>query len=197
MTFTTIYGSLSFIWSQWGTIMIFWHCFTTHDDACKNSLVKKSGRQFFSPFICFISKWKHDNNACHLAKICFETKFWTSFVKTLGAALQSALIKNFLLNKSSWNFCKHKTIERISFLMVEYFYCDACQIPEWYLTICSFESWEIFCFKIPHILILKRRSRLLGKLKGLEYLNVAISLLRFQFVLWLRSCFHSMVVDFF
>ena len=111
-------------------ILVFRFWCSTHSDVCKNSLVRKSWREFFSPLMCSISKSKHDNNACHLAKICFKTKFWTSFVKTLGAALQSVLIKNFLLNKSSWNFYKHKTIERISFLMVEYFCCDACQIPE-------------------------------------------------------------------
>ena len=159
--------------------MIFWHCFTIHDDVCKNSLVKKSGRKFFSPFICSLSKSKHDNNACHQAKICFETKFWTSFVKTLGAALQSVFIKHILLNKSSWNFCKHKTIERIYFLMVEYFCCDASQIPKWYLTICLLNYEKSFVLKFPHILILKRRSWLLGRLKGMEYLNMTISLLRF------------------
>ncbi|KAK2370425.1 hypothetical protein QL285_083476 [Trifolium repens] len=68
---------------------------------CKNSLVRKSGREFFSPLICSISKSKHDNKACHLAKICLETKFLTSFCKTSFAALQSDLNKNFFENKSS------------------------------------------------------------------------------------------------
>src|ERR1044072_9602174 len=66
----------------------------------KNSLVRKSGKGLFSPLIWTISNSKHDNNACHLAKICLETRFSTSFFKTLGAALQSVLIKNALLNKS-------------------------------------------------------------------------------------------------
>ena len=42
---------------------------------CKNSRERKSDKTFEDPFINSISKSKTDKIACHLAKICFETKF--------------------------------------------------------------------------------------------------------------------------
>ena len=85
----------------------------------RNSRERKSGKELFSPLINSISKSKLLNKACHLAKICFETKFLTSFSKTLFAALQSILSKNFLQTKSSSNFVIHNTIDKSSFLIVE------------------------------------------------------------------------------
>jgi len=47
-----------------------------------------------------ISKSKTLKIACHLAKICFDAKFLTSFCKISFADLQSTRIKNFWLSKS-------------------------------------------------------------------------------------------------
>jgi len=52
----------------------------THIEVCKNSLIKNSlikkfGTKLSFPLICSISKSKQDNKACHLAKICLETRF--------------------------------------------------------------------------------------------------------------------------
>ena len=48
-----------------------WRIFSS----CRNSLVKKSGRNLFVPLINSKSKSKHDSKVCHLAKICFKPKF--------------------------------------------------------------------------------------------------------------------------
>ena len=87
---------------------------------CKNSVVRKSGRELSTPLIYSISKSNDDKIACQRANICLETKFWTSFCKTSLADLQSIFKRNFLINKSSWNFEIHKIIAKISFLIVEY-----------------------------------------------------------------------------
>ena len=50
---------------------------------CKNSRERKSGKTFEDPLINSISKSKTDKIACHLAKICFETKFEHLFAKFL------------------------------------------------------------------------------------------------------------------
>ena len=68
---------------------------------CKNSLVRKSGSELFSPLINLISKSNADKIACHLANICFETRFSTSFCRISLADLQSIRKRNFLINKSS------------------------------------------------------------------------------------------------
>ena len=146
------YWSSNLYWSsilgtQWRSLLILGTRLKTHFDPCKNSLVRKLGRAFFSPFMWVISKLKHDNKACHLAKLYFETRILTSFCKTLGAALQYVLIKNFLLKKSSWNFKIHKTVAKISFLTLEYFSWTECQIPKWYLIICSFEEFGKTCLR--------------------------------------------------
>ena len=114
---------------------------------CRNSLVKKSGRELSEPFINSISKSKADKIACHQANICLETKFWTSFCKTSFADLQSIRIRNFLRKRSSWNFEMHKTIAKISYFIIQYFCCRPFQGPEWKRTNCSF--WDsIFCLRI-------------------------------------------------
>ena len=41
----------------------------------KNSLIRKSGKELFSPLINSISKSNEETIACHLIKICLETKF--------------------------------------------------------------------------------------------------------------------------
>ncbi|CAN7066122.1 unnamed protein product [Brassica oleracea var. botrytis] len=56
------------------------------------------------------------NIACHLAKICLDTRFFTSFCNISFAYLQSTLSKNFLLIKSSLNLDIQLTIVRTSFL---------------------------------------------------------------------------------
>ena len=86
---------------------------------CRNSRDKKSRREFESPLINSISKSKTDKIACHLAKIYFETIFWTSFWRISFALLHSTRRRNFLLKTSSWNFWMHKAIAKISFLIVE------------------------------------------------------------------------------
>jgi len=63
-----------------------------------------------------MSKSKHDNNTCYMTKYVLKASFEYLLSKYLGTALQSVLIKNFLLNMLSWNFCKHKIIKRASFL---------------------------------------------------------------------------------
>jgi len=116
--------------------------------SCRNSLVRKSGRELFTPLIDSISKSKADKIACHLAKICFETRFWTSFCKISFADLQSIRKRNFLINRSCWKFETHKTIAKISFSIVEYFCCGPCHKPEWKRT-----NYSIFapnlCLNMP------------------------------------------------
>ena len=56
--------------------------------------------------------------ACYLAKICLEARFSMSLNKTSFALLQLTLTKKFLFKRSSWNFEMHKTIDKISFLIV-------------------------------------------------------------------------------
>jgi len=48
-----------------------------------------------------ILKSKQDKMLCHLAKICFETIFFTSFSKISFADLQSTLKTKILFIKSS------------------------------------------------------------------------------------------------
>jgi hypothetical protein len=61
---------------------------------CKNSRVRKSGMELLIPLMYSISKSKTLKIACHLANICFEAIFSTSFFKTYFADLQSILNKN-------------------------------------------------------------------------------------------------------
>ena len=100
-------------WSFWNFGLLIAHF------SCKNSRERKSRREFESPFINSISKSKTDKIVCHLANICFETMFWTSFWKISFALLQSTWRRIFLLKTSSWNFWMHKTMAKISFLIVE------------------------------------------------------------------------------
>ena len=65
-----------------------------------------------------MSKSKILKIACHLAKICLEARFSTLLNKTSFALSQSTLTKKFLFKRSSWNFEMHKTIDKISFLIV-------------------------------------------------------------------------------
>lgn len=56
--------------------------FRHHGDCfCKNSRDEKSGREFEEPLINSILKSNIAKRACHLAKICFDPKFLTSFPK--------------------------------------------------------------------------------------------------------------------
>ena len=66
----------------------------------KNSRERKSGKTFEERFINSISKSKTDKMACYLAKICFQTRFRTSFCNISFALLQSTLKRNFLLKTS-------------------------------------------------------------------------------------------------
>ena len=84
----------------------------------RNSQVRKSRIELVSPLICSISKSKTLKIAYHLAKLCLETRFWTSFCRTSLVLLQSTWIKNFWLNRSSWNFETHNMIDKISFVIV-------------------------------------------------------------------------------
>jgi hypothetical protein len=65
-----------------------------------------------------MSKSKTLKIAFHLAKICLEARFSTSLNKTSFALLQSTWTKKILFKRSSWNFEMHKTIDKISFLIV-------------------------------------------------------------------------------
>jgi hypothetical protein len=62
-----------------------------------------------------MSKSKALKIACHLTKICLETRFSTSLNKTSFAFSQLTQTKNFLFKRLSWNFDMHKTIDKISF----------------------------------------------------------------------------------
>ena len=70
---------------------------------CRNSRVRKLGIELVSPLIYSISNSKTLKIAYHLAKLCLETRFWTSFCKTSLELLQSTRIKNFWLKRSFWN----------------------------------------------------------------------------------------------
>ena len=83
----------------------------------RNLRVRKPGIKLVSPLIYSMSKSKTLKIACHLAKLCLETRFWTSFYKTL-ALLQSTQIKNFWLKRTFWNFKTHNIIDKISYLVV-------------------------------------------------------------------------------
>ena len=76
---------------------------------CKNSLVKKSSREFSFPLINSISKSKILKIACHLAKIYLDAIFWTSFCKISLADLQSIWSKDFnLVNQTEILWCKEQ-----------------------------------------------------------------------------------------
>ena len=92
----------------WGFALI---CRGTHLP-CKNSRVRKSRIELVSPLIYSISKSKTLKIACHRAKLCLETRFWTSFYKTSLALLQLTLIKKFWLKRSFWNFEIHSMIDK-------------------------------------------------------------------------------------
>lgn len=94
------------IWIYYLMIMevhnyLYYHFVSSSFLSYKNFRVKRYGKEFLISSICSISKSKEDNKYCHLTKICFETKFLTSFFKTLLAALQYVFNKNDFKNKSS------------------------------------------------------------------------------------------------
>ena len=62
---------------------------------CKNSRVRKSGRELFCPLMNSISKSKAYKIACHLAKICFDTKFLTPFEEFLLLICNQYEVKKF------------------------------------------------------------------------------------------------------
>jgi hypothetical protein len=74
---------------------IFLYLFYEPSWDCKNSQVRKSGIKFSNPLIYSISKSKALKIACHLAKICFDAMFSTSFFRIYFADLQSILRRNF------------------------------------------------------------------------------------------------------
>lgn len=86
------------IFAMWRLVF----AFVIHYTSCK--WIKISGRELFSPLTYSMSKSNMANRACHLAKICLEVKFLTSFSKISLAVLQSIRSKNFWFNSSSLNF---------------------------------------------------------------------------------------------
>ena len=88
-------------------LFIFWSLVCHYSTAFRNSWVRKSGIDFLEPLIYSMSKSKTVKIACHLAKICFEAMFSTSFTITYLALLQSICNKNFWFNKSLWNLEIH------------------------------------------------------------------------------------------
>ena len=84
-------------------------------------LVWSQNKHSLNHLWCYIWKSNVDRRAGQLENICFEAKILTSFCRTSFALLQSSRIKNSWLIKSSWKFKMHNTIDKIYFLIVEYF----------------------------------------------------------------------------
>ena len=56
---------------------------THFESVVKNSQVRESGKELFEPLRYSISKSKIERMACHLAKICLDAIFWTSFSRMI------------------------------------------------------------------------------------------------------------------
>ena len=135
----------------WKRSLSWWRPFLIHFDICRNSLMRKFGREFWSSLIKSLSKSKQEKIAYHLTIICFETRLLTSIYKTYFVVLQPTHNKTHLFIKLFLNFVIHNTIVKISFVTIEYFFWDLNQHPKWYLTTYSSDGFYSpnFCLKIP------------------------------------------------
>ena len=129
------------------------------------SLLRKSGKQLFVPFICSTSKSKLAKRVCHLANL---TSPGISLVRTFLKAQEFVLRRHFLFTKWISNLLIQFHATFTSFSIVEYFCSIGFQVPDANWTICSVSSF--LCLRMPpHPRLLSSVSTILREFSSETY----------------------------